>query len=307
MTGDCVSTRRCLERLGCAFETWDSGHRRERLGPSRVPRAAPSRSTRRTRAPRTRLLAGSSPGSPLFAVLTGDESLLGRPMGRVVEPLREMGARIEGREGGKFAPLCFLPGHREPAAPFLVPPRAQRPGEELPPPRGPARGRAFPGSAGRSSRATTRSGCCGRWACASTWRDPAIARFPRLRAPAFRDRGTRRCLVRRIFHCRRAHFRAGAFGERVRHQSDPDRLPQCRATHGRTAWNPGGGLVSRGARRHAPASPRLPARARLSRRRRFPSSSMRSPFSRFSDSLPAGSPWCAARRSCASRRATGSR
>jgi 3-phosphoshikimate 1-carboxyvinyltransferase len=31
-------------------------------------------------------------------------------MGRVVEPLRTMGARIEGRESGRFAPLCFLPG-----------------------------------------------------------------------------------------------------------------------------------------------------------------------------------------------------
>ncbi len=31
-------------------------------------------------------------------------------MGRVVEPLRKMGASIQGREGGRYAPLCFLPG-----------------------------------------------------------------------------------------------------------------------------------------------------------------------------------------------------
>ena len=60
----------------------------------------------------TRLLAGLLAGLPIFAVLTGDQSLLARPMARVVQPLRQMGARIEGREAGRFAPLCFLPGPR---------------------------------------------------------------------------------------------------------------------------------------------------------------------------------------------------
>jgi 3-phosphoshikimate 1-carboxyvinyltransferase len=61
----------------------------------------------------TRLLSGLLAGQRLFAVLTGDESLVRRPMGRVVDPLRRMGARIEGREAGKFAPLCFIPGTGE--------------------------------------------------------------------------------------------------------------------------------------------------------------------------------------------------
>jgi 3-phosphoshikimate 1-carboxyvinyltransferase len=42
--------------------------------------------------------------------MTGDASLAGRPMARVVEPLRAMGARIEARAGGTLAPLAFLPG-----------------------------------------------------------------------------------------------------------------------------------------------------------------------------------------------------
>ncbi len=42
--------------------------------------------------------------------MTGDGSLIRRPMGRAVEPLRRMGARIEARGGGTFAPLVFLPG-----------------------------------------------------------------------------------------------------------------------------------------------------------------------------------------------------
>ncbi len=41
-----------------------------------------------------------------FAVLTGDESLRRRPMGRVVRPLRAMGARIDGRAEGERAPLA---------------------------------------------------------------------------------------------------------------------------------------------------------------------------------------------------------
>jgi len=42
-----------------------------------------------------RLLAGVLAGWPLDVTLVGDESLSKRPMGRIVEPLRRMGARIE--------------------------------------------------------------------------------------------------------------------------------------------------------------------------------------------------------------------
>ncbi len=56
-----------------------------------------------------RLTTGFLAGSGLFAVLTGDDSLRGRPMRRVVDPLRSLGARIEGRGGGEFAPLAVLP------------------------------------------------------------------------------------------------------------------------------------------------------------------------------------------------------
>jgi len=41
-----------------------------------------------------RLLAGLLSGLPVEVVLTGDRSLMRRPMGRVVEPLKMMGARI---------------------------------------------------------------------------------------------------------------------------------------------------------------------------------------------------------------------
>jgi 3-phosphoshikimate 1-carboxyvinyltransferase len=46
-----------------------------------------------------RLLAGLLSGAGIRAALTGDESLSGRPMGRVVDPLVGFGARVESRGG----------------------------------------------------------------------------------------------------------------------------------------------------------------------------------------------------------------
>ena len=54
-----------------------------------------------------RLLAGVLAGQNFFSVLTGDMSLRSRPMGRVVTPLRQMGAIISGRRGGELAPLAI--------------------------------------------------------------------------------------------------------------------------------------------------------------------------------------------------------
>ena len=114
-TGDCISTRRCLESLGVRFTDTDDGVNVRGVGlrgftePTRCLDAENSGTT-------TRLLSGLLAGQGIYAVLTGDDSLVRRPMGRVVEPLRKMGARIEGRESGKFAPLCFLPGGGDLAA-----------------------------------------------------------------------------------------------------------------------------------------------------------------------------------------------
>jgi len=52
-----------------------------------------------------RLLLGELAGSRASARLTGDRSIRGRPMARVVEPLREMGATITGADDGEHAPL----------------------------------------------------------------------------------------------------------------------------------------------------------------------------------------------------------
>ncbi|HZP25883.1 MAG TPA: 3-phosphoshikimate 1-carboxyvinyltransferase [Dehalococcoidia bacterium] len=51
-----------------------------------------------------RLLAGLLAAQPFAATITGDESLRSRPMGRIIEPLRLMGAEISGRDDN-YAPL----------------------------------------------------------------------------------------------------------------------------------------------------------------------------------------------------------
>ena len=52
-----------------------------------------------------RLIAGLIAGQKLNVELSGDESLSSRPMGRIVEPLIKMGAKIESNDG--CAPLVF--------------------------------------------------------------------------------------------------------------------------------------------------------------------------------------------------------
>lgn len=58
-----------------------------------------------------RLLAGLLAGQAFDSTLTGDASLRRRPMARVIEPLRRMGADIAG-ESGDLAPLRIRGGHR---------------------------------------------------------------------------------------------------------------------------------------------------------------------------------------------------
>jgi 3-phosphoshikimate 1-carboxyvinyltransferase len=57
-----------------------------------------------------RLLAGWAAGLDGLTVLAGDDSIARRPMDRVADPLRQMGARIDGRQGGRLPPLVIRGG-----------------------------------------------------------------------------------------------------------------------------------------------------------------------------------------------------
>jgi 3-phosphoshikimate 1-carboxyvinyltransferase len=100
---DCLSTLRCLRALGVVIQ--EQGDVLEIEGgplaePEDVLDVGNSGTT-------IRLLAGVLAGHPFHSVLTGDASIRRRPMARVAEPLRQMGARISGRRGGRLAPLAI--------------------------------------------------------------------------------------------------------------------------------------------------------------------------------------------------------
>jgi 3-phosphoshikimate 1-carboxyvinyltransferase len=58
----------------------------------------------------TRLMSGILAGRDILTILTGDDSLKSRPMGRVINPLTQMGAVISGRADNTLAPLVFHGG-----------------------------------------------------------------------------------------------------------------------------------------------------------------------------------------------------
>ncbi|HKV43442.1 MAG TPA: 3-phosphoshikimate 1-carboxyvinyltransferase [bacterium] len=103
---DCRSTLRCLRALGASIEERD-GKLEIRGGSLREPDDVLDVGNSGTT---IRLLAGVLAGQPFHAVLTGDASIRRRPMDRVADPLRQMGARISGRQGGRLAPLAIEGG-----------------------------------------------------------------------------------------------------------------------------------------------------------------------------------------------------
>ncbi len=72
-----------------------------------------------------RLLGGLLASQPFLSIITGDASLRSRPMGRLIEPLRLMGADVSGRGQDSFAPLV-IKGRKLRGIDFILPiPSAQ--------------------------------------------------------------------------------------------------------------------------------------------------------------------------------------
>jgi 3-phosphoshikimate 1-carboxyvinyltransferase len=55
-----------------------------------------------------RLFSGVLAGLPFFSVLDGDDSLRTRPVARIIEPLRSMGADLRARRSDSFPPLVVI-------------------------------------------------------------------------------------------------------------------------------------------------------------------------------------------------------
>ncbi|MGH9804889.1 MAG: 3-phosphoshikimate 1-carboxyvinyltransferase [Candidatus Acidiferrales bacterium] len=102
---DCRRTLDCLEKLGVRLDVSDTAEA-ERVvrieGRGLGGLAAPAGELDAGNSGSTmRMLAGALAAHPFESVLTGDASLLRRPMQRVIEPLTQMGARLEAGEAGR--------------------------------------------------------------------------------------------------------------------------------------------------------------------------------------------------------------
>lgn len=103
---DCLNTMRAFQALGIQIEEQPDVLRVQGKGMWGL-READAPIDCGNSGTGTRLLTGLLAGQDFFTILTGDESIRRRPMGRVVKPLREMGAVIAGRKGGELAPLAI--------------------------------------------------------------------------------------------------------------------------------------------------------------------------------------------------------
>ena len=102
---DCLSTLACMEAMGVEVtRKTPTGLVLSGKGPKglKEPLEVLDCGNSGTTA---RLLLGILAALPFTSRITGDESLRQRPMGRVVEPLKSMGAEIDGTGGGKYLPL----------------------------------------------------------------------------------------------------------------------------------------------------------------------------------------------------------
>ncbi|RCV51874.1 3-phosphoshikimate 1-carboxyvinyltransferase [Marinitenerispora sediminis] len=104
---DVTHTRRALTRFGVTFEEQIPGQWQVTGGLRHEPDDVLDCGNAGTG---IRLLAGVCAGVDGISVLTGDQFLRRRPMDRVAVPLREMGAGVDGREAGRFAPLVIRGG-----------------------------------------------------------------------------------------------------------------------------------------------------------------------------------------------------
>jgi len=106
---DCISTIECLKALGVKLGKQKGEpsvvliHGVGNMGLTEAKDVLNAGNSATT----MRLLSGVLASQPFLSVITGDISLRSRPMKRLAEPLRLMGAEIYGRGNDSFAPLVI--------------------------------------------------------------------------------------------------------------------------------------------------------------------------------------------------------
>lgn len=109
MGEDCLSTISCFKKMGVSIDVSEKEVVVHGVGlhglkaPDELLYTGNSGTT-------TRLLCGILAGQPFSSTVNGDASIQKRPMGRIMKPLREMGADISGKDGN----LCPLTIHPAP-------------------------------------------------------------------------------------------------------------------------------------------------------------------------------------------------
>lgn len=102
---DCLSTIDCFQKLGVEISIEGDKVKIISKGithwkePDEILYTGNSGTT-------TRLMLGILAGSSVSSVLIGDESIQKRPMRRVTDPLKQMNAKLIGRENGQFTPIA---------------------------------------------------------------------------------------------------------------------------------------------------------------------------------------------------------
>lgn len=108
MGADCLSTIRCFKQMGIPISVNNGEVHVEGSGlmgliqPTSILDVGNSGTT-------MRLMSGILCGQAFESTLTGDASIVKRPMGRIIHPLSLMGAKISSMSGNNLAPLCIQP------------------------------------------------------------------------------------------------------------------------------------------------------------------------------------------------------
>lgn len=103
---DCLSTVAAFRNMGIAIDVTDEKivvHGKGLYGLTEPENCIDVGNSGTT----IRLISGLLAGQPFYTVLTGDDSIRKRPMGRVIKPLSLMGAQIAGRKENTLAPLAI--------------------------------------------------------------------------------------------------------------------------------------------------------------------------------------------------------
>jgi 3-phosphoshikimate 1-carboxyvinyltransferase len=109
-SADCLATVACMRSLGVVIDSSKGGGLVVRGVGAKGLQEADDVLCAENSGTTMRLLAGLLAGQPFLSIITGDRSLRSRPMDRVIQPLRLMGAQIWGQSSDSRAPLVIRGG-----------------------------------------------------------------------------------------------------------------------------------------------------------------------------------------------------